>query len=340
MQVDIKTTTVTQLRQTFSHTARAIGGDKPASRYQEATYGMQPLVNFHYRPLWQPEMELYDVRRTAVVMREWYALKDPRQYYYGSYTITRSRQQEAMEKNLEFVEKRGLLRDLPEPLRAKLIHTLVPLRHLEWGANTNNCYITAYGFGVAITQATMFHAMDRLGLAQYLSRIGLSLDGNSGEALAEGKQLWMHDDTWQGLRRLVENLMVCDDWFELHVAQNLVLDGLLQPLVFQQFERRFSSQHGPALSLVTEFMNNWFEETARWVDATIKTATAESAANATLIHSWVKHWREAVRMAIAPYADAVFIEDAADALAAVDAQFDARIAKLGLKAAADTGIAA
>ena len=45
-------------------------------------------------------------------------------------------------------------------------------------------------------------------------------------------------------------------------------------------------------------------------------------------------------MAIAPYAEAVFIDDAADALAAVDAQFDARIAKLGLKAAVDAGIAA
>ena len=54
MQVDIKTTTVTQLRQTFSHVARQIGGDKPASRYQEATIGMQPMANFHYRPLWQP----------------------------------------------------------------------------------------------------------------------------------------------------------------------------------------------------------------------------------------------------------------------------------------------
>jgi len=331
MQVDIKTTTVTQLRQTFSHTARALGGDKPASRYQEATYGLQPSANFHYRPLWQPEMELYDVRRTKLVMRDWYALKDPRQYYYGSYTIARSRQQDAMEKNLEFVEKRGLLRDLAAPLRAKLVHTLVPLRHLEWGANTNNCYITAYGFGVAITQATMFHAMDRLGLAQYVSRIGLSLDGNSGEALAEGKRLWMEDASWQGLRKLVEDLMVCDDWFELHVAQNLVLDGLLQPLVFREFEHRFSSAHGPALSLVTEFTNNWFDETSRWVDATVKTAAAESADNAARIAGWIAKWRAATTAALAPYADAVFVDGAAEALKAVDALFDARVAKLGIK---------
>ena len=58
-------------RHTFSHVARFLGGDKPASRYQEATIGLQPEVNFHYRPLWQPEFELYDKRRTTVVMKDW-----------------------------------------------------------------------------------------------------------------------------------------------------------------------------------------------------------------------------------------------------------------------------
>jgi len=332
MNVDIKTTTVTQLRQTFSHVARQIGGDKPASRYQEATIGMQPMVNFHYRPLWQPELEVYDVRRTKLVMRDWYTFKDPRQYYYGTYTIARSRQQETMERNLEFVDKRGLLRDLPEALRAKLIFTLVPLRHAEWGANTNNCYMTAYGFGVAITQATMFHSMDRLGLAQYLSRIGLSIDGNSGDSLAEGKRLWLEDPAWQGIRRLIENMMVCEDWFELFVAQNLVLDGLLQPLVFQHFERSFSSAHGPALSLVTEFSNNWFDETSRWVDATIKTAAAESQANAELVQQWIADWRLAAQEALAPYAAAVFVEGAEEVLTSIEAAFDNRLVKIGLKA--------
>ena len=97
MQIDIKTTAVEQVRQTFSHVARRLGADKPASRYQEATFDLQPEVNFHYRPLWQPEFELYDKGRTAIVMNDWYAFKDPRQYYYGAYTTARAKQQDAME---------------------------------------------------------------------------------------------------------------------------------------------------------------------------------------------------------------------------------------------------
>jgi phenol hydroxylase P1 protein len=330
MQVDIKTTSVTQLRQTFSHVARHLGSDKAASRYQEASLNLQSTANFHYRPLWDPERELYDVRRTLIQMKDWYAFKDPRQYYYGSYTITRSRQQDTMEKNIEFVDKRGLLRDLPEATRTAMIFALVPMRHLEWGANLNNCYVTAYGYGTAITQATMFHGMDRLGLAQYLSRIGLLLDGNSGESLSTAKTLWMEHAAWQPLRRVVEKSMVCEDWFELFVTQNLVLDGLLHPLVFRHFEPRVSAEHGPALSLLTEFMTMWFDESSRWVDATIKTAAAESPANAQRLSGWIAASRAEVVAALRPYAAELFGDDASGVIEKVESVFDTRIAKLGV----------
>lgn len=333
MQVDIKTTSVVQLRETFSHVARHLGSDKPASRYQEASLGLQSSVNFHYRPLWEPERELYDVRRTQVEMKDWYAFKDPRQYYYGSYTIARSRQQDTMEKSLEFVDKRGLLRDLPQDIRSTMIFALIPVRHLEWGANLNNCFITAYGYGTAITQATMFHGMDRLGLAQYLSRIGLLLDGNSGESLAHAKSLWMDHAAWQPLRRLMERMMVVHDWFELFVKQNLVLDGLLHPLVFRHFEPRISAQHGPALSLLTEFMTTWFDESSRWVDATIKTAAAESPANAERLRGWIEQARAETAEALHSYATELFADDARSVLAKVDAVLDARLVKLGVRCA-------
>lgn len=331
MSVDIRTTEVTQIRHTFSHVARRLGGDKPASRYQEATFDLQPATNFHYRPLWEPDRELYDKRRTQIVMADWYAFRDPRQFYYGAYTITRARQQDTMEKNIEFVDKRGLLRSLPEAVRNKLIFALVPLRHVMWGANTHNCYMTAYAWGTAITQATMFQTMDCLGVAQYLSRIGLLLDGNTGDALKVGKSLWLEHPAWQPLRRMVEKMMVTKDWFELFVAQNLVLDGLLQPLVFKHFESRFAAQHGPGLGMLTEFMSTWFEESSRWVDATMKTAAGESPANAALLIAWIATWRAAAIAALRPYADEVFGENAAEMLAQIDADLAARLAKLAIK---------
>ena len=47
--------------------------------------------------------------RTAIVMEDFDDLVDPRQYYYGTWTIQRGKQQESQEKNFDFVESRGLL---------------------------------------------------------------------------------------------------------------------------------------------------------------------------------------------------------------------------------------
>ncbi|SDI34274.1 phenol 2-monooxygenase P1 subunit [Paraburkholderia steynii] len=331
MQIDIKTSAVEQVRQTFSHVARRLGADKPASRYQEATFDLQPEVNFHYRPLWQPEFELYDKGRTAIVMSDWYAFKDPRQYYYGAYTIARAKQQDTMEKNFEFVAKRRLLADLSDDAKAHIAALMVPLRHVEWAANTNNCFVTGYGWGTAITQATMFHCMDRLGIAQYLSRIGLALDGNQGTSLVEGKERWMSDPMWQGLRRVVEDTMVVKDWFETFVAQNLVLDGLLYPLVYRHIDERIARLYGPGFGMLNEFASSWFDETSRWVDATIKTAATESPENKALLAQWVAKWRTAVLDALKPLAIAGLGDDAHHALEHIAQTFDARVAKQGVE---------
>ncbi|HTR10487.1 MAG TPA: aromatic/alkene monooxygenase hydroxylase subunit beta [Paraburkholderia sp.] len=331
MQIDIKTSAVQPVRQTFSHVARRLGADKPASRYQEATLDLQPEVNFHYRPLWQPQYELYDKARTAIRMNDWYAFKDPRQYYYGAYTIARSRQQETMEKNIEFVARRALLSGLPEEQKQRIASLMVPLRHVEWAANTNNCFVTAYGWGTAITQATMYHSMDRLGLAQYLSRIGLLLDGNQGTSLVAGKAAWLDAPLWQPLRRLVEDLMVAQDWFETFTAQNAVLDGLLYPLVYRHIDARLSAQCGAGLGMLNEFAIGWFDETSRWVDATLKTAAAESPENVALLVRWVETWRGRALDALRPLAqEALGAQDAAAALAQIDAAFAVRMTKLGI----------
>jgi phenol hydroxylase P1 protein len=328
VSVEIRTQAVKPLRNTFAHLAARFG-DKQATRYQEVAYDLQPVTNFHYKPLWDPQHELYDTRRTAIVMKDWYTLKDPRQFYYGSYTTTRARQQEALDRQMEFVDRRGLLRGLPEEVRQSIVFGLLPLRHFEWGANMNLCHIAAYGYGTAVTQAAMMGAVDRLGMAQHISRIGLLLDGNSGEALAQAKAFWIGHAAWQGLRRAVENLFVTRDWFELLVAQALVADSLVYPLFFQHFDAQLAARHGSSLSSLTDYLLRWQEETARWVDACVKTAAAESAANQALLAGWTAQWRAGFLEALAPIAHAILAEGPAT-LATATAAFDARAVKLGL----------
>ncbi len=329
MTLDLKTVDIKPLRHTYAHVARHLGGDRNDSRYQEGTLGAQPEVNFHYRPTWDPGHELFDTARTAIRMQDWYALRDPRQFYYASWTMTRARQQDAVEANFEFVESRGMAATIPEELRTRALQVLVPLRHVAWGGNMNNSQICALGWGTTFTAPAMFHAMDNLGVAQFLTRLALLLDGP--DELDRAKTAWMQAPHWQPLRRYVEDTLVVQDPVELFVAQNAVLDGILYPLVYGAFvDDHLALAGGSAVAMLTAFMPEWHAESARWIDAVLKTMAAESADNKALLRHWIDTWEPQASAALKPLAEAALGAAGAGALDEAQQQLRSRLAKAGL----------
>jgi len=327
MALDIKTNSFRQRRHTFANVARRLGGDRPASRYEEAMYDLQPEVNFHYRPTWDAAHDIFDKSRTAVVMADWHDLKDPRQLYYGTYTIQRARMMEAVEKNLAFAEKRGLVPSFHPDWQEMVCFYLIPLRHVEWGANMNACNIVDKGYGSALTQPAMFATTDRLGIAQIISRVGLALGG--GPTLDKAKAYWLSAPEWQPLRRLVEDSLVIEDWFEQFVMQFLCLDALIYPLVYGDFDAAGQEKGAGNLSVVVEFMVDWQDDTAKWVDAVLKRASAESGSNRILITEWHERWIERARLALAPLATKVLGSKGDDALRNICISQKKRMERIG-----------
>lgn len=329
MTIDLKASVLEQKRQTFAHIARRLG-DRTPTRYDEAVYDVQATDNFHYRPLWGPEFELYDPNRTAIKMEDWYAFRDPRQFYYGTYTIARANMNQATERNFDFVQKRGMLEALAPDWREKATLYLLPLRHYEWGANMNAGLIADYGYGAAITSAAAFSMMDRLGNAQVLSRIGLALDGNTGESLNRAKEHWLGHAALQGLREIVENTFVIEDWFETLVAQYMALDTAVYGLVYGRIDGEAQNHGGIALSMLCEFILNWDKEHRRWIDAVIKIAAQESSANRALLSDWCRKWAPAAAQALRPLAAEILGAAGSDAIQQVADASRARAKKLGL----------
>ncbi len=332
MSLDIKTSSLEPKRQAYGYIARRYGEDRPASRYDEAVLDVQATTNFHYRPLWAPDKELYDPSRTRIVMADWYALRDPRQLYYATYNISRAKMDAANQANVDFVEESSLLADIEPVWREQVVRTVVAMRHYEWGANMNNYLVADYGFGTMITSAAAFCAMDRLGMAQILSQIGLMLDDHSGKALDQAKTHWLEDEAWQPTRHAMEDLFVVEDWFETFVAQNLVLDGVLHPLVFDELDAAGRKHGAMGISMMTDFMRKWRKDHERWVDAIVDVAAKESDANRATLTEWVAKWRPRADEAAA--ALATVLGDGADAATdQVREAFAARLKKLSLEEA-------
>lgn len=301
MSLEIKTSSIEPIRQSYAYIERRFG-NKPATRYQEVSFDIQAETNFHYRPLWKPEKTLNDKTHTALVMQDWYAFKDPRQFYYGTYVQHRARLQDTAEANFSFFEKRRLAEHISEEVKAKVIALFIPFRHIEQTANLHMMSGSAYGYGTVLTQACIYAAMDRLGMAQYISRVGLALDGGIGESLIPAKHAWMQDEAWQGLRKLCEQSLTEQDYFKLFLLQNLVIDSFMSELVYTQFDQWLGEHQARDLAMLTEFMQEAFADLRKWSDSVFKTAATESVQNKQLLSQWLAEYLPVVKSAFAPWA--------------------------------------
>ena len=330
MSINISSRKLDPLRLNYAHIERRFGNKKPASRYQEAVYDLQPTENFHYPPTWEPDKQLFDESRTAIKMQDWYAFADPRQYYYTTYVTARAKQQESMENNFSLIEKSHMLDAIPETLKSKIKQVLTPLRHVEYGANMNNQDICDRGYGASITSLASFNGFDRVAIAQYISRITLLLDNNETAGLDQGKSDWMDAEEWQGLRHAMEDIFVLDDWFEIMVAQNVVMDGIVYPLIFRRFVDEAVSQGAMPMTLMTQLMNDWYAETVRWTNQLIKVTAKESDANQQLLSHWANHWIDRLQDATTPLAKLALENEPEQQLGEVVSELKQRLQKQGL----------
>ena len=327
MSVEIKTSSVSTIRNTYSHIKRRFG-DNPATRYQEASYDIEATENFHYKPLWDPEKTLNDPRRTAVKMEDWYAISDPRQFYYGAYVGSRAKMQESAESNFKFCEKRNLISRLDENIQQNILKYLVPFRHLNQSGNMNNSQIAGDAIATTVAQPHIYQAMDHLGIGQYLSRIALMIDGNTGTALNTSKAFWMDDPIWQPMRKLAEDSMVVKDWFELTLLQNLLIDKVLFSYAYEAMDEWFDEMGARDIGMLTEFMRDWNKDTTRWIVSVVKTAVAESDFNKITIQAWVDHWEPQVFSALEPVALATVGKET---LLKIQTELAATLKKVGLQ---------
>jgi len=326
--IQIKTIDLEPKRQTFGHIARRLGGDKPASRYQEATLDVQATANFHYKTLREAEYWQYDTRKTAVVMEDWYKPLDPRQFYYAAYNIARANMNQAVERNFSFIEERGLIEKLSAEAKAQIERGLLPMRHLHWGSNMNMTEITQRGYGTAVTAPCIFSAGDHLGMAQIIARVGLERDGQTGVSLDRAKETWLGDAAWQGARKLIEDTFVERDFFQLYVAQTLAVNGVLFDMAYKHADAAWRDGAIP-VAMLTEFMSDWRAEESRWSDHVVKTVASESDANKKLVSEWARHWIDRAIAAAKPLSTALLDDDGKASHAAGEAA-KARARSLGL----------
>jgi phenol hydroxylase P1 protein len=259
VQYELRYQVVEQKRQTYQNVIDRFG-DQPASRYLEATLDVEPRENFHYRPTWAQDRELYDARYSALRLADPYSYVDPRQFYYTPYVTNRAALHDEFGKTLAYLEGRELLARMPDAWRGLVESVVVPLRHYESGAQMVSVTGARFAYGTSLEQCCTFAAFDRIGNAQMLSRVGLALGAGTADVL-DGEHL-------QPLRRLTEELMLVEDWAEGLVAVDRI-DSLTYPLLYAGLDERALLDGAGAYSLFAQHLTTWFADQRRWLDALV-----------------------------------------------------------------------
>jgi phenol/toluene 2-monooxygenase (NADH) P1/A1 len=273
LQYELRQQVVEPERQAFSYLIRRFG-DRPASRYEEATVDVQATENFHYRPTWDTAHELYDVDYSVLKLTDPYGFLDPRQLYYAPYVTTRAAHYEAFANTLDYLTKRDLLGRLPDAWRDVLVTCVLPLRHYESGAQLLSSDGARFAYGTSVEQCCTFAAFDRIGNAQLLTLLGMALGDGADTELARAKQAWLDEPALQGLRRTVERLLTVRDWGTTLVALDLV-DRLLYPVLYRHLDEAALLQGAGAWSLVAQHFAKWFDDQRKWIDHLVKTWLAD-----------------------------------------------------------------
>lgn len=306
MAYDLKTLSVEPRRHSYKKVTERFG-DKPATRYQEATFEFQQTENFHYRPLWDPHHEIYDEDYSVLKLTDSYAYSDPRQYYYNTYVAARSDFYEGFGKDLKYIEERDLFSRLPENWRGMVVNAIIPLRHYEGGAQMISSNAARFAWGSSIAQPMAFAGMDRLGNAQMLSMIGLAMAGGSADKLVEAKQYWLELPYLQPLRKLTEEALVAPDWADGLIALEMV-DAQLYPLLFRHCDDRALFRGAMAYSLVAQHFSKWYTDQRKWLTALLKAWVGDSQygdSNRKALGAIVDRWYPQAVEAVASLADAI-----------------------------------
>ena len=273
MQYELRTQVIEPKRKTFDNLV-ARYGDRPASRYQEGSIDIQATENFHFRPLWAPDKEIYDETFSVLRLTDPYSFLDPRQYYYAPYVTSRAAMFDAFSATLDYLEERGMFDRLPEAWSELFQSVVLPLRHYESAAQMVSCDTARFGFGTTITQCAAYAAFDRVGNAQLISRVGISLGGGSAELLDAAKTCWLQDGGLQPLRKLAEELLVERDWGKSLVALD-VADQLLYPLLYTHLDQAALNGGAGSYSLIAQHFSKWFKDQRRWLDALYRAWTSD-----------------------------------------------------------------
>ncbi|MEH6638139.1 MAG: aromatic/alkene monooxygenase hydroxylase subunit beta [Porticoccaceae bacterium] len=257
-----------------------------------------------------PMSQWYKRYRAEGLLRhaDWDAFRDPDQLVYRSYNLLQDGQETYVRGLFDQFNERGH----DQMLEADWVRTLerfyTPTRYLFHGVQMASAYLHQIAPASTITNCACFQAGDSLRWVSHTSyRTQELANGWNTQGFSLGgseRNTWESDPAWQGMRKLIENMLVSYDWGESFFSINLIAKPVINSVVLGGLAKLARENNDMLLDLLCQAQLRDAERHLRWTRALVEMALLEPA-NRDVLTSWKNKWMPLAEEAASSFGDAL-----------------------------------
>jgi len=220
---------------------------KRATLYEDVTVDVQPDPTRHLLQGWIMSFAdgtpSYSEKATAVRCSDWHVFRAPDQEWSRTHYQRQSHIENTIKMVVDNARSDGAPARFDQGWIGVLQNQFGALKHAEFGLGVALMKAQRDGMTQMINNTILTNASYKLRLAQditlYLGDIGLdiAIDGDAG------KQMWLNDPAWQGVRKAIEAILAAGDHIEIYFAVNVVFEALVGELFRSGFIMRAGPVH-------------------------------------------------------------------------------------------------
>jgi toluene monooxygenase system protein E len=246
---------------------------------------------------------------------DWNAFRDPEEVVYRTYNLMQDGQETYVYGLFDQFNTREHDKSLEKTWAGTLARLYTPARYLFHTLQMTSAYVGQMAPASTITNCAYFQMADSL---RWLSHTAyrtkeLSLTFDDTGFGRDERAYWESDPAWQGLRELMEKVLVTWDWAEAFVALNLVAKPAVEESVLRKLGESARHNGDTLLGLLTDAQLLDAARHLRWATALVRMAL-EKDGNREVINGWIAKWEPLADRAIEAYCGALAdVPGAADA---------------------------
>lgn len=241
-------------------------------------------------------------------LNDWNHFRDPDELVYRSYNLLQDGQETYVRGLFDQFNERGHDAMLEADWVSTLERLYTPTRYLFHGLQMASAYLHQIAAASTISNCACFQAGDSLRwLSHSAYRTQELADGWNDQGFLLGKserKTWETDPAWQGLRKLIENVLVTYDWGESFFSTSLIAKPVINAVVLGGLARCARENNDMLLDLLCQAQLRDAERHLRWATALVEMALTEPG-NREVLVAWKNKWLPMAEEAAVQYGDAL-----------------------------------